>query len=65
MAKRNQIQIAIDALKKQLEKYTKEYHKADEAVKVAQDTKNFFSEEMKSLLVKINSLEGTNSGPGQ
>ena len=65
MAKRNQIQIAIDALKKQQEKYKEQYQKALEAKREAIKSEEFFLAEIKRLDTQINSLEGTNAGNGQ
>lgn len=55
--KRNQLQIGIDALKKQLQKYKEQYEKAVEAEVAARKTKDFFLTEIKSLEVKIKQLE--------
>jgi len=58
MKKRTQIQIAIDALKKQLEKYGDEHDKAVTARSEAQTSIEFFAKEMQRLKEQIKSLGG-------
>jgi chromosome segregation ATPase len=58
--KRNQIQIAIDALKKQLSKYNEQHSKAIDARSEAQQSVEFFSGEIERLRDQIKNLEGTN-----
>lgn len=55
--KRNQIQIAIDALKKQLAKYKEQYENSVEAEVVARKSKDFFLMEIKRLEGQIKQLE--------
>lgn len=55
--KRNQIQIAIDALKKQLDKYDKEFKKAAHAEQEATASMEFFAAEIKRLETQIKQLE--------
>lgn len=57
MKKRSQIQIAVDALKKQLQKYRDQHAKAVDAMIEATKSKEFFEAEIKSLEVKIKQLE--------
>jgi hypothetical protein len=57
--KRTQIQIAVDALKKQLDKYREQHAKAIAAAREAQQSEEFFAKEMQRLKEQIASLEGT------
>lgn len=57
MKKRGQIQIAIDALKKQLQKYKEQYENAVEAEVAARKSKDFFLLEVKRLENQIKQLE--------
>lgn len=57
MKKRGQIQIAIDALKKQLHKYKEQYENAVEAEVAARKSKDFFLLEIKRLENQIKQLE--------
>lgn len=56
--KRTQIQIAIDALKKQMHKYKEQYEKAVEAEVEARKSKEFFHTEIDRLGAQIKQLEG-------
>lgn len=56
--KRTQIQIAIDALKKQRENYTDKRNKAIVAEQEAKKSVEFFNNEMSRLDKQIASLEG-------
>lgn len=56
--KRTQIQIAIDALKKQLVKYEDQHAKAVEAMIESTKSKEFFELEIKRLNEQIKSLGG-------
>jgi len=58
MKKRNHIQIAIDALKKQRSKYSTEVQKAVEIMSGALKNKEFFEAEIKKLDAQIKGLEG-------
>jgi len=62
MKKRNQIQIAIDALKKHQENFRKEYNKACAAKEEAEKGIKFFSDEMMKVQKQIQTIEGTNAG---
>lgn len=55
--KRNQIQIAIDALKKQRGKYSVERNKALVTEQEARESAQFFNNEMKRLDEQIKQLE--------
>lgn len=55
--KRTQIQIAIDALKKQLEKYKEQNEKALDAEIAAARSAEFFSKEIDRLETQIKQLE--------
>ncbi len=58
--RRNQVQIAVDALKTQLERYRKERQKAFNAASEALASQKFFDGEIDRLEKQIQSLEGTN-----
>jgi len=58
MKKRSQIQIAIDALKKQLGKYSEQHDKAVAAEGEAKASIQFFAKEMQRLREQIKSLGG-------
>jgi len=58
MKKRSQIQIAIDALKKQLDKYQDQHAKAITEAREAQQSAEFFENEMQRLKEQIKSLGG-------
>lgn len=62
MTKRSQIQIAIEALKKQLDKYALERDKAELAEGEAKKSKIFFATEIDRLEKQIQSLEGPSAG---
>lgn len=55
--KRNQIQIAVDALKKQMAKYQDQHAKAVDAEVQARKSKDFFLAEIKRLEEQIKVLE--------
>lgn len=55
--RRSQIQIAIDALKKQLEKYKEQNEKALDAEIAAAKSAEFFSKEIDRLEAQIKQLE--------
>lgn len=55
--KRTQIQIAIDAMKKQVAKYQESYQKNDDAEKEILKNKDFLSNEIVRLEAHIKQLE--------
>lgn len=57
MKKRNQLQIGIDALKKQLQKYKEQHIKAVEVEKAACKSADFFLTEIERLQTQIKQLE--------